>query len=138
MTEIVQEAAPAKGRPAWALAGRWALWIGGAYAAGLVAARAAVTYRYGGEILSPYFATVLGSALVTALASWPLLAFAARDRATAMWIRSSLQWIAIAGLTGFLLLGLGAMCDETSLQAVSRVIAKDVPSAADNTLTVRK
>ena len=47
----------------WARALRWSCWLAVGYAVPLVAGRAVVTYRFGGELFAPYFAALMGGAM---------------------------------------------------------------------------
>jgi hypothetical protein len=112
--------------PAWGLAFRWSAWVGAVYALGFLAARMAVTFRYGGAVFTPRLAILTGAAALTALALWPALAFAARTPVRAHLVRASLQWAAIVLLASYLVFGLGGLWDDTSLQILARVVAPDV------------
>lgn len=77
-------------RLAWRPAIRWTCWILVAYAAPLVAGRAVVTYRFGGDFAAPYLWTLLGLTAGFAMLHWPVLAVAARRPAMAAMVRSAL------------------------------------------------
>jgi hypothetical protein len=112
--------------PAWGLALRWTVWIGAVYAAGFLAARIAVIYRYGGAVFAPRLAILVAAAALSALALWPALAFAARTPGQARLVRASLQWAAILLLTAYLVFGLGGLWDDANLQVLARVVAPEV------------
>jgi hypothetical protein len=112
--------------PAWGAAFRWSAWIGAVHALGFLAARMAVTFRYGGPVFTPRLAIMAAAAALTAFALWPALALAARTPLRAHLVRSALQWAAIALLAAYLVVGLGSLWDDTSLQVLARVVAPDV------------
>jgi hypothetical protein len=113
-------------RPAWARAGLWSLWIGTTYAAVLALGRMLVVFRFGGQMITPYFLAILASAVATAAIIWPPLAHAARRPALAELIRAVLQWSAILGLGLCLLVGAGALTDDESLKLVKAYVARDL------------
>jgi hypothetical protein len=126
MTTIETTPTDQRVRPAWRRASIWSFWIGVSYAAVIMLARLLVIYRFGGQFLTPYFAVLLASAVITAGAVWPALAHAARRPIVAETIRSILQWSAILGLGASLLIGAGALADDQSLQLVQALVAKDL------------
>lgn len=110
----------------WARALRWSCWLAVGYAVPLVAGRAVVTYRFGGELFAPYFAALMGGAIALAAIQWPILAFVAREPAQRRRLRSLLQWAAVVALAIYLLLALGALWDDATLQLVAHYLAPDV------------
>ena len=128
---MVPSEAPARSaaevrRPPWGMAFRWACWLGLAYAVPLVAGRAVVTYRFGGPLLAPHLHALLLGALALALAQWPMLALAARGEGGVRWMRGVLQWAAVAGLSAYLLLALGALWLDPVLDLIARYVAPDL------------
>ena len=113
-------------RPPWGTAFRWACWLALGYAVPLVAGRAVVTYRFGGLLLAPHFYALLLGAAALALAQWPMLALAARGEGAVRLMRSILQWTAVAGLSAYLLLALGALWLDPALELIARYVAPDV------------
>ena len=116
-------------RLAWRPALRWTCWIAVAYATPLVAGRAVVTYRFGGDFAAPYLWTLLGLSAGFAMLHWPVLAVAARRPATAAMVRSALQWAAVSALTVYLVLALGALWDDETLALVAKYVAPDLAGA---------
>jgi len=110
----------------WARTLRWSAWLGLAYAVPLVAGRAAVTYRFGGELFAPYLGALVAGAAALALVQWPVLALVAREPARRRPLRNLLQWAAVVALAIYFLLALGAIWDEATLQLVAHYLAPDV------------
>lgn len=112
--------------PAWRLALGWSAWIGAAYAGALLAARAAVIYRFGGPVFSPQFLGLVAVAELTALVAWPLLASFARTPARAALVGATLQWAAVVLLGIYLFVCLTALWDDANLQLVAGMVARDL------------
>lgn len=116
--------------PAWALAGRWSAWIGVAQAAALLAARAAVTYRFGGQVFTAHFAALVAAAEIAALAAWPMLAAFARTPPRAAMVGSTLQWAAVLLLGLYLVFCVGAVGGDDALKPLAALVARDVVGGA--------
>jgi hypothetical protein len=121
---------PAKPRtlppPACRLALRWSAWIGAAYAGALLAARAAVIYRFGGPVFSPQFLALVAVAELTAIVAWPLLAAFARTPARAAIVGATLQWSAVVLLAIYLFVCLTGLWDDANLQLIASMVAQDL------------
>lgn len=113
-------------RPPWRTAFRWSCWLALGYAVPMVAGRAVVTYRFGGLLLAPHLYALLLGAVALAFAQWPMLALAARGEGGLRWTRGVLQWAAVAGLSAYLLLALGALWLAPALDLIANYVAPDV------------
>lgn len=122
---LVSYAAPSRRAP-WGRALRWSGWLAVGYAVPLLAGRAMVTYRFGGEFLSPYLGALLAGALGLALLQWPLLALLSREPRSAVLVRGVLQWAALVGLALYLLVSLGSLWGDGTVEFLAPYVAPDV------------
>jgi hypothetical protein len=133
MSELAHTKAGAKpAKPAWRQASGWSAWLAITYGGALLVARAIVTYRLGGQFMTPYFGVLIGSALITAAALWPLLAYAAREPVRAFYIQAGIQWGTIGLLAVALVTVLGSTWEDTNLETLARLVARDVVVARAN------